>query len=167
MTRLWLIGMMGTGKTSAGSRAADLLGVGFADTDEMVTTQAGDAISEIWARDGEGAFRDMEKEALASLREFRGIIATGGGAVLDAGNRDLIAGKVAWLQARPATILARLEKDDNHRPLLDGTRPAERTLAVILEERAPIYDFLATHRVVTDDREIDDIVEELAGIWRG
>ncbi len=164
MTRLWLIGMMGTGKTSAGRLAADTLGIGFADTDQLVESQTGRPISEIWGAEGEASFRAREKVAMASLNDFDGIVATGGGVVLDAENRKLMNGDVVWLEARASTIVERVT-GDTRRPLLADVELPEDGVATLLSERAPMYQALSTHRVVTDDRDVDEVAAEIVRIW--
>jgi shikimate kinase len=166
MKRIWLIGMMGSGKTSAGRRAADHLGVRFTDTDEMVEALDGRPVREIWSLEGEESFRALEREVVSSLDQVDGIIATGGGVVLDEENRVRMQGMVVWLEARPSTIVARLG-DDRTRPLAAGPGSPEERVALILAERSPIYQALATHRVETDRRDIGDVAEAIIGLWGG
>ena len=127
MTTLWLVGVMGAGKTTAGRMAASVLGVPFWDTDEMVESDAGASIAEIWAKDGEDAFRDLESSVVARLSGEEGIVATGGGAVLDPANREaaleLIGDLEQWLEGAgfrdiDISVVAREEEAPHFQTLL-------------------------------------------------
>jgi len=131
---------MGTGKTVTGRVLAEQTGLELVDMDSIIEERAGRAISEIFATDGEAAFRAMERELVQELAQREGlIISTGGGIVL---NPDNIAdfektGLVVCLKASPELIFQRLEKDGS-RPLLVGDKKAQ--IASILETRQPLYD---------------------------
>ena len=120
---LVLVGMMGSGKSTVGTRCAERLGRPFVDTDEIVASITGSSVSDVFARDGEAAFRVLEAQAVADAcaAPTPSVIATGGGAVLDAANRKHMrdAGFVVWLQA-PAALLAGRVGDGRTRPLLSG-----------------------------------------------
>ena len=124
-----LTGFMGTGKTAAGRRLARMLGRPFLDMDEEIAGRAGHSVAEIFAQRGEAAFRALETELCRELAKGgEAVIATGGGTLLDAGNRDLLrqAGRVFVLQASADSIAQRV-REDTARPLLldrDG-RPLE------------------------------------------
>ncbi len=162
MTAIWLVGVMGAGKTTTGRLAASLLGVPFRDTDELIESQAGMKISEIWARDGEEGFRALESAVIASLAGSDGIVATGGGAVLDPDNRRAMTGVVVWLTASPQTVADRV--DSAGRPLLAGSGVTER-VATVLAEREAIYLDLATDVVATDGLDEDAVAERIARLW--
>lgn len=135
-----LVGPMGAGKTSLGRQLARRFGLRFVDADAQVEASAGASVSEIFAREGEAGFRVRERDALAALLAQDGLVlATGGGAVLDADNRARMRqrGCVVHLQVDVAQQLARLADDDT-RPLL--ARP-DRTqvLQALAAERAPLY----------------------------
>ena len=145
---LVLVGMMGAGKSTIGAACAQRLGRRLVDTDEIVATLAGASVAEVFARDGEPAFRAFEASAVADAcaAPTPSVIAMGGGAVLDAANRRHMrdAGFVVWLQA-PAAQLARRVGDGSGRPLLSGD-PAgslERLAAV----RQPAYE-AAAHAMI-------------------
>ncbi|MEO1000236.1 MAG: shikimate kinase [Pseudomonadota bacterium] len=135
-----LVGLMGAGKTSVGKRLAARLAVPFRDSDEAVVEAAGLSIPEIFAELGEAAFRDGERRVIARLlRAGPGVLATGGGAFLDAGTRAAIgvAGVSVWLRADLETLWARVGGKPG-RPLLDGADPRGR-LAALMEARYPVY----------------------------
>jgi shikimate kinase len=135
-----LIGMMGAGKSSVGRRLAVRLGAPFRDADEEIETAAGCPISEIFARFGEAEFRDGERRViLRLLGEPPHVLATGGGAILDAVTRARIAENAVsiWLRAPVDLLLARVERR-NTRPLLKGGA-ARETLMRLLAEREPLY----------------------------
>lgn len=154
MENIILIGYMGSGKTTVGRGVAKLKEYNFVDTDEMIAEQQHRSISEIFAADGEQAFRDMETELLRQLiaeKKERLIISTGGGMPLRAENRQLLAqlGKVVYLKAQPETIYDRI-KGDTTRPLLQCENPMKR-IAEMIAERNPLYEEGATFIVEVDE----------------
>jgi 3-dehydroquinate synthase len=162
-----LTGFMGTGKTSVGREVAGRLGRRFVDLDDLIVARAGKSISEIFAQDGEAAFRGLEAAACQEMREPAGlVIATGGGAVLDPANREaLVAGGVViCLEADPTTIVARLA-GSNGRPLLAGPdRPAR--VADLLAQRADAYSTLP-HHLDTSKLSLAAAAERVMGIAAG
>ncbi len=156
-----LIGPPGAGKSTVGSLLASLLGVPFRDTDDDVETAAGKPVADIFVQDGEPAFRDLERQAVAAaLREHRGVLALGGGAVLDPRAQRLLGGRtVAYLETGlPA--LAHRNGLDRPRPLLIGNPRAQ--LKALLAERLPVYQSLATWIVETDDYAPEEVADEIA-----
>ena len=114
MTNLILIGYRGTGKTTVGRRLAERLDWAFVDADDAVERAAGKSIAEIFAADGETAFRDLEQQTVAELTQRPNtVVSLGGGAVLRSENRAAIraGGTVVWLTASPTTIHARINAD--------------------------------------------------------
>lgn len=162
---MWLIGMMGSGKSTVGALAARVLGLSFYDTDLMVSEQAGMSIPEIWERMGEKGFRELESEAVSSV-PADSVAAAGGGAVLDGRNREVIASSppVIWLRTRPETMARRVQEGGD-RPLL-ASRDAETRLSEILAQRSHLYQGLATHVLDTDDLAPDQVTTEVVSIWR-
>jgi shikimate kinase len=135
-----LVGMMGAGKSSLGRRLATRLNVGFRDADTEIEEAAGCTISEIFARFGEGAFRDGERKVITRLlTEPAHILATGGGAFCDAETRARIkAGAMSvWIKAPVEVLLARVGRRDT-RPLLRDGDPRE-ILERLLAQREPLY----------------------------
>ena len=161
-----LIGPPGAGKTTVGTLLAAKLGVGFTDTDAEVEAAAGKPVSDIFVVDGEPAFRELERAAVArALDSGTGVIAIGGGAVLDPRTQDRLAGQpVVYLETGFAAAARRVGLGQA-RPLLIGNPRA--TLKILLDQRLPTYQRLATITVSTDDREPEDIAAELAGLLAG
>lgn len=136
-----LVGLMGAGKTSIGRRLAARLGMPFVDADAEIEAAAGKSISDIFARHGEQAFRDGERRVIARLLDRpQHVLATGGGAFLDAETRARISvvGTSVWLRAAIDTLVRRLEKSRTQRPLLAAGDLRER-VTQLMEERYPIY----------------------------
>ncbi len=156
-----MIGPPGAGKTTVGALVADLLGLDFVDADVVIEEAAGKPVSDIFVQDGEEAFRALERAAAARLiSSHPGVLALGGGAVLDPGTRDLLAGRrVVYLETGFTAAVHRTGLDAP-RPLLFGN-PRGR-MKVLLEERLPVYASLAWLTVPTDDREPEDIAREIA-----
>lgn len=150
--RLLLVGMMGSGKTTVGHLAAQRLGWPHLDSDAEVEEATGRSVPEIFATDGEPAFRAAESAALVRALGIEPVVVSvAGGAVLDAENRRLIAssGTVVWLRADVATLAARVG-DGAGRPLLDGD--TERALAELDAVRRLLYATLADEVVDVDDK---------------
>ncbi len=166
--KIWLVGMMGSGKTSVGEKAASSLGIPFADTDHLVEQRVGATIASYWTEHGERAFRRVEREVVAELEGASGIVATGGGAVMDEANRAVIArsGEVVWLDARPEALAARIG-DSHGRPLLEeGDRPPHELLELTLDERSIAYEELADHRIPTDELSPEEVAARIEDLWK-
>jgi shikimate kinase len=146
-----LVGLMAVGKSTVGRLLADALGMKFYDADHVVEERAGAPISWIFDVEGEEGFRDREQQALDDLTREHGIVlATGGGAVLRAENRAVLAsrGVVVHLDSPLERLLERTRKD-RKRPLLRNGDAAE-ILARLAAERGPLYQEIADYRFVTD-----------------
>lgn len=164
MENIILIGYMGSGKTTVGKIAAERKNYTFVDTDEMIVEQQHRSISEIFAADGERAFRDMETALLRQLiaeKKEHLVISTGGGMPLRTENRQLLAqlGKVVYLKASPATIYNRI-KGDTTRPLLQCENPLERIEEMIVE-RSPLYEAGAMFIVEVDELSQSEAASEI------
>lgn len=136
-----LVGLMGAGKTSIGRRLATRLGVPFIDADAEIEAAAGESIPDIFARHGEQAFRDGERRVIARLLERPPhVLATGGGAFMDAETRDRVAAASTsvWLRAALDTLVRRLEKSRVQRPLLASGDLKEK-VTKLMDERYPVY----------------------------
>jgi len=151
-----LVGAPGAGKTTVGRRVAHVLDVDFADSDELVERRAGKTVSDIFVDDGEQAFRAMEKDAIArALVETGGVLALGGGAILDADTREALRGhNVVWLRVGIAAASDRVGLNAS-RPLLLGN--VRGTLIKLLEERTPLYDEVATVTIETDGLDVEEV----------
>lgn len=137
---LYLVGMMGAGKSSVGRPLAEALGYRFLDADAVVEQAAGQSIAEIFAREGEAGFRTLETAVLDQLASWHSlVVATGGGVVGRPENwGHLRQGVVIWLDAPEEVLLQRLRADPTPRPLLAEADPASR-LAALLTARRPLY----------------------------
>jgi len=162
---LVLVGMMGAGKSTVGRRCAERLEREFVDTDDLVAMRAGVPVTEVFARDGEAAFREVERTAVADACAARvpAVIAAGGGAVLDAENRKRMrdSGLVVWLQASPAQLAKRVG-DGRGRPLLArsaGSSDANTTLELIEAARRPAYEAAAHATIDTAGLEVGAVVD--------
>lgn len=160
-----LIGFMGCGKTIIGLKLAQKLQLNHVDTDKVIEIREGRSIAQLFAEEGESYFRELEKELLANsiATEEPIIISTGGGVVLNEENR-LQLGKaiVFYLQATPELIYERV-KIDNSRPLLADAEDLYERIETVLGEREQLYTAVADHVVVTDNKGISEIVEEIRG----
>ncbi len=155
---------MGAGKSTVGPRLARRLGRRFIDTDTEVERAVGSRVAEIFEREGEPAFRGLEREAIEACCGVAAVVALGGGAIEPPGVRERLAGTgtVVYLRARPETLLARVG-DASSRPLLKGLSPAGQAgrLAELLERRRAAYES-ASIVIDTDDLSPDSVVEALA-----
>jgi shikimate kinase len=145
---LFLVGPMGAGKTTVGRQVAELYRMPFLDLDHEIEAQTGAAIGLIFELEGEEGFRRRESALLASLASRDGIVlATGGGAILDARNRSVLQsrGFVIWLDANVDAQLSRLARD-RQRPLLQAPDRRERLLR-LAAERNPLYAGIADLRL--------------------
>jgi shikimate kinase len=161
-----LIGPPGAGKSTVGPLLAALLGVGFLDADAAIEARAGKPVSDIFIEDGEPAFRDFERAAVAdAVASHPGVLALGGGAVLDPGTQELLAGRpVVYLETGFAAAAKRVGLD-SPRPLLLGNPRGQ--LRALLAQRLPVYQGLAWITVSTDGRPPDEIAAEISGRFSG
>ncbi len=162
--RFFLIGFMGTGKTTLGRQVAERMGLSFVDLDERIERSSGMSVSEIFDKEGEAGFRRRETQALLELVETPEptLVATGGGAFTVDANRLLMksAGVVVWLDVPIGEILARIE---------GGERPLWKTPAEVLalhERRRGSYQ-QAHHRLALDGAGPDEAAERLHRLLLG
>jgi len=162
-----LVGMMGAGKSSVGRRLAARLAIPFVDADSEIEKAAGMSIADIFARHGEADFRGGEARVIARLLEGGPqVLATGGGAFMNANTREAIRtkGVSIWLKADLDVLMRRLSKRRSDRPLLQ-TGDTEQTLRALLAEREPTYaeaDLTVHSREVAHDAIVADIMTALA-----
>jgi len=137
---LYLVGMMGSGKTSTGRPLAEQLGYGFVDADAVIEQAAGCSIPEIFERDGEAGFRALESQVLNAISQRHSlVVATGGGVVTQQENWGLLhSGIVIWLDVVPEQLMQRLKADSTVRPLLQTDDP-DAALNALLNQRRPLY----------------------------
>ncbi|MCU1379020.1 MAG: aroK [Acidimicrobiales bacterium] len=154
--------MMGSGKTTVGSRLARALDRPFVDSDVQVEQRTARTVREIFETDGEAAYRAMESEVLAEAlgSEEPSVIAAAGGTILDPNNRERMKshGTVVFLEAEPAKLVGRVGGQD-HRPLLrDDPAGVLRQMDVV---RRPLYEATAHHVVDASTHSPDEVVAEI------
>lgn len=155
-----LIGPMGAGKSSIGTRLAKCLDVGFVDLDAAIVAKAGKSIPRIFDEDGQCVFRALEGECLQYHVDQAKpcVLATGGGVVMRAPNRLRLgqAGPVIWLDARP-NILAQRIAGDRNRPLLNGVNPLQKAQELDLQRRS-YYRRCANFHINTGEQRINAVI---------
>jgi shikimate kinase len=158
-----LVGPPGAGKSTVGRLLADRRGVTFRDTDRDVEQRAGVSISEIFIERGEAEFRAMERDAVKSaLAEHHGVLALGGGAVMDESTQAALSEhRVVFLDVSLTDAVRRVGLNRD-RPLL-LTNPRAQ-LKAMLDERRPVYDAVATATVETDGRTLEDVVADIEAL---
>ena len=158
---LYLVGMMGSGKSSVGRPLAEALGYRFLDADSSVEQVAGRSIAEIFASEGESGFRDLESAVLNQIASWHSlVVATGGGAVTRKPNwGHMQQGIVIWLDAPEELLLERLAADPTPRPLMESADRAAR-LASLLAERRPLYS-QADIQILQDGRSPERVAEQI------
>jgi len=159
---IFLIGPMGAGKTTVGRRLAEARGMDFVDSDQEVEARTGVNIAFIFEKEGEAGFRRRERQAIGELTQRQCmVLATGGGAVLDADNRQWLAGRgfVVYLHASIEQQMARTERTDT-RPLLQGGNRRE-TLEQLFSTRDPLYREIADLVLHTDGRNARTLAREI------
>ncbi len=158
---LYLIGMMGVGKTTVGRLLAQQLGYGFLDTDDVLVKAAGKSINELFAEEGETGFRQLESDVLGQVCAFTKLtIATGGGIVLRRENWGYLRhGIVVWLDVPVELLLTRLAEDTT-RPLLQDV-DLESKLRSLLEQRQPLYRQADLHITITETETPEEIAAKI------
>jgi shikimate kinase len=163
---LYLVGFMGTGKSTVGRAVAHKLGFLLVDSDAEIERQQGRTIADIFAQEGEPAFRTLERQFVAGGHPAqRAVIACGGGLVIQPGMLDLLKtkGVVVCLHASIETILDRTARHRT-RPLLNVDNPDER-VRTLYAQREPIYKQCGTV-ILTDARPLHDIAAHVVRAWR-
>lgn len=169
--RVLLVGMMGAGKSTVANLLAERLGCLTVDTDELVERRTATTVAEMFAGEGEAAFRAAESQAIMELGNIVGplVVSVGGGAVLSGANREALRslGTVVWLRAQPATLARRVGSGEG-RPLLEraGRRPAE-VLAQLAGERQAYYQEVADLVVDVDGLSSGEVVSHVLAALAG
>jgi shikimate kinase len=167
---VFLIGMMGAGKTTVGRLLADKLGYRFVDTDALIERVAGKTINQIFAEDGEDAFRELEAQVLSEISAYTKLtIATGGGIILRQLNWSYLHhGLIIWLDA-PVNVLVERLQNDNTRPLLQETDP-EQALQKLLDQRRKLYAEADLHIPIkgsdTPEQLVSQIITEIPKVLK-
>ena len=157
-----LVGLPGVGKSTLGARLAKRLELPFVDCDALIEKQFGAPIAEFFEREGEAAFRDHEAAVLADqLALGMAVVATGGGAVVRAGNRRLLRERSIcfYLRAEPDALLVRLGRS-TRRPLLQ-VADLESRLMALFREREPFYLDVASFVIETKGRSSADLIDAM------
>ena len=164
--KIFLIGFMGSGKTTIGRRLAEWIGFDFVDTDHLIEMQQGKTVAEIFAQHGETAFREMERNVLLDLQKLDYAVASTGGGMPCCGdnmNIMLSGGKVVYLKTSPQALACRLFRSRTERPLIKGKTENElqQYIAEKLAEREPFYN--RAHIVVqTENFSMEELLKSLS-----
>lgn len=164
MKNIYLIGFMGTGKSTVSGCLAKRLGYEEIDTDEWIVMSQGRSIPEIFDTEGEVYFRELETDLLRKMRQDKKVISCGGGMALRKENVSLMKqnGIIILLTAEPKTVLDRVKQDKN-RPLLNGNMNTDY-IRELMEKRNPYYKNAADIVVATDNRQPEEIADEIIQI---
>jgi shikimate kinase len=165
---LVLIGYRGTGKSVIARRLARMLGRPVVSLDKEIVRLAGKSIPDLVAERGWDHFRDLEQQICRRCGAQDGqILDCGGGVVEREANAAALRehGRVFWLRATPASIVARIGRDNN-RPSLTGGKSFTQEVSEVLQRRTPLYQAMAHEVIETDDRRVADIAAEIAQRWR-
>lgn len=162
MKNVFLIGFMGSGKSTVASYLAKNYGMQIIEMDQLIVEREGMSIPDIFAQKGESYFRDAETNLLIEMRsEQNKVVSCGGGVVLRQRNVEEMknSGRIVLLNAKPETILERV-KDDDNRPLLDGNKNIQ-FISDMLEKRRPKYEGAADFVIQTDGKTTETICKEI------
>jgi len=160
---IFLIGLLGTGKTTVGRQLSRKLKMEFYDSDRVIEERTGVDIPLIFEKEGEAGFRARETAIIDELTQKKNIVlATGGGAILNAENRNHLVnrGTVFYLKSNLQTLVERTSKDKN-RPLLQTGEPVETTLKNLLEQRGPLYEETADYVIETANNSIHNVIQAI------
>ncbi len=162
-TNIALIGFMGVGKTAVGKVLAEKLGRSFVELDSLIEQKAGESIPDIFQRDGEAAFRELEIEVTKEVSKDKNlVIACGGGIVLNKINIDRLRqqSRIVYLTASPKVILKRVSSEEGQRPLLEVDNPT-LTIRELLDFRKPFYEKAADIIINTSKLDINSVAEQI------
>ncbi len=168
MKHIILIGFMGSGKTTLGTRLAKALNCALIDTDKYIEEKEERSITEIFAIDGESYFRSLETKVLEELldKDYMQILSLGGGTPLREENRRLIKknGYCVFLKVSARDAYERL-KGDTKRPLLQVENP-KKEIERLLMERNPLYEMVADYVLIEDNKSVTKVLSELVEVVR-
>ena len=159
---IYLIGLMGSGKTTLGKILSKKLDKHFYDSDQVIEEKLGVNVPMIFEYEGEAGFREREKDILKELVSKQNIVlATGGGIILSESNRDLLAknGIVIYLKSNQKDLVLRM-KNDKTRPLLKNGN-VELIIKKLCQEREPLYEEIADFKITTKNKRIYEVVNEI------
>jgi shikimate kinase len=159
---IYLIGLMGSGKTTLGKILSKKLEKIFIDSDQVIEEKLGVDVSMIFEYEGEEGFREREKDILQELVSKKNIVlATGGGIILSESNRDLLSenGIVIYLKSNQKDLILRT-KNDKTRPLLKNGN-VELIIKKLCQEREPLYEEIADFKIATKNKRIHEVVNEI------
>lgn len=162
MRNIFLIGYMGTGKSTVAAHMAKQYGMEVVEMDQIIVEREGMSISDIFEKRGEDYFRDVETQLLSDIQtQENKVVSCGGGVVLREQNVEVMkqGGRIVLLSATPETILERV-KDDNSRPLLQGNKSVA-FIHDMLEKRRFKYEGAADIIIQTDGKQVADICNEI------
>lgn len=161
--RIYLIGLPGSGKTTLGKQVAKALKLTFIDMDEKIEQSEGKSIPELFSKEGESYFREIERAVLHQVAlEENCIISTGGGAPCFFDNMDYMnkTGKTIFLDVSPETLSQRLSVGNNKRPLLEGVNSLLKEISLKHQQRMPFYTKAQLH-IKGDNTQVGEILERL------
>ena len=160
-TNLYLVGMMGSGKTTIGKHLAKLLNYRFIDTDDVIVQATGQSINDIFAAQGEAAFRDIETQVLGQVAPYtHTVIATGGGMVIKQQNWSYLqSGLVVWINVAVDELIARLSRDQSRPLLKEGD--LRHKLTTLLEQRQARYAQADATVVYRHGEKVDAIASRI------
>lgn len=169
MKNIILIGFMACGKSSVGRRFSQAVNMEFLDTDELIEQKAGTTVSDIFATQGEAAFRAMETECLKDLLsrdESPFVLSVGGGLPIREENRRLLSqlGEVVYLKVSADTVFMRV-RNDKTRPLLQTPNPKGR-IVDLMSARKRFYEDAADYILEADEKSFEEIIEEIKEVCR-
>ena len=162
---IYLIGLMGSGKTTLGKILSKKLDKNFYDSDHVIEEKLGVDVPMIFEYEGEAGFREREKDSLKELvRKKNIVLATGGGIILSKSNRDLLSenGIVIYLKSNQKDLIKRM-KNDKTRPLLKNGN-IEEIIKKLCKEREPLYEEIADFEIMTKNKRIHEVVNEIVTI---
>lgn len=161
-----LCGMMGVGKSTVGIKVAERLKRCWIDTDTVISNRYG-SINDIFEYYGEAHFRGLESQVVDEFYKKDGlVISTGGGLVLNRENAEKLKqnGKIFFLQASLDTLLSRITNGGDTRPLLRHTKGSQKKLEQLLNDRKPVYEYVADYVIDAEEKSADEVAEEIVSI---